>query len=223
MDDYIHHDYTLTKSKWKFRPLLLPQLKINFNFYINLQTSNLVVDQDLTTLLLITPGPSTPTYHTSAAVKLLRGSSSCDDIVRQAVGHAIAGTILDGDRRKLMELVVEEVRNKFRNQTSLPKSGIFYADLTIKANIYNISVGDDDYDDHHGMVPAADSSIGLLEKCEVDRDDHDVTSCSICMEDLGAAAASRLPCSHAFHGGCIQKWLYTSHYCPLCRYELPTQ
>ncbi|XVF85980.1 hypothetical protein PTKIN_Ptkin17bG0160500 [Pterospermum kingtungense] len=39
---------------------------------------------------------------------------------------------------------------------------------------------------------------------------------------VGFDAASRMPCSHTFHGNCIENWLKLSHYCPICRFEMPT-
>ncbi|KAK5776904.1 hypothetical protein PVK06_044869 [Gossypium arboreum] len=48
-------------------------------------------------------------------------------------------------------------------------------------------------------------------------------SCTICLEEIKVgSSASQMPCSHMFHSGCIEKWLKQSHYCPLCRFELPT-
>ncbi|EYU40221.1 hypothetical protein MIMGU_mgv1a020278mg, partial [Erythranthe guttata] len=64
-----------------------------------------------------------------------------------------------------------------------------------------------------------DSSImSSLKRVAVDSDQN--ISCSICLEDLEEALS--MPCSHVYHGDCIKKWLSISHYCPLCRFEMPT-
>ncbi|XP_015072159.1 E3 ubiquitin-protein ligase SDIR1-like [Solanum pennellii] len=73
-----------------------------------------------------------------------------------------------------------------------------------------------------GMVPASESSIELLEPMEADeRNSND--ECLVCLDELGEETdVLRLPCSHMFHAECITKWLQNSHYCPLCRFEMPT-
>lgn len=48
-------------------------------------------------------------------------------------------------------------------------------------------------------------------------------SCTICLEEFEAGSeALCMPCTHIFHAGCIVKWLNESHYCPVCRFEVPT-
>ncbi|KAF3791847.1 E3 ubiquitin-protein ligase [Nymphaea thermarum] len=43
-------------------------------------------------------------------------------------------------------------------------------------------------------------------------------TCAVCMEELGGGACGkRLPCSHAYHQGCILQWLVRESSCPLCR------
>ncbi|CAF2056275.1 unnamed protein product, partial [Brassica oleracea] len=46
--------------------------------------------------------------------------------------------------------------------------------------------------------------------------------CVICLEDYAIGAkVTKLDCGHKFGYECIRKWLKTSHYCPICRYDLP--
>ncbi|KAG9155398.1 hypothetical protein Leryth_017928 [Lithospermum erythrorhizon] len=50
-------------------------------------------------------------------------------------------------------------------------------------------------------------------------------SCPICLEeflDYGTSSLGCMPCNHIFHQQCIVGWLRKSHYCPLCRFEMPT-
>ncbi|KAL5759586.1 hypothetical protein ACOSP7_018104 [Xanthoceras sorbifolium] len=93
---------------------------------------------------------------------------------------------------------------------------------------------------NYGRVPASESSVKTLlkrvrveeaagdgEKQESNKklvsDDESQMNCSICMEQLwGGTYATAMPCSHVYHGDCIVQWLKQSHFCPLCRYEMPT-
>lgn len=47
--------------------------------------------------------------------------------------------------------------------------------------------------------------------------------CPICLEEtkLGEKL-TRLPCAHLYHPACLTHWLQSSPFCPVCRYELPT-
>ncbi|OMO59948.1 Zinc finger, RING-type [Corchorus capsularis] len=96
-------------------------------------------------------------------------------------------------------------------------------------------------ENYHGMVPADESSINntllnskviispLKVKVKVKvKESHDQQAedcCVVCLEQLAEVGSqvSQMPCSHQFHTACIQTWLNNSHYCPLCRYELPTR
>ncbi|CAL1359910.1 unnamed protein product [Linum trigynum] len=85
--------------------------------------------------------------------------------------------------------------------------------------------GIDDYDDGNcGMVGTAPEAVAELAAVEVRGGEE---NCVICLEELavvgvGSKAAVMMPCRHVFHEGCIVGWLKTSHYCPICRFEMPT-
>ncbi|XP_068329587.1 probable E3 ubiquitin-protein ligase RHC2A [Pyrus communis] len=84
-------------------------------------------------------------------------------------------------------------------------------------------IGDTDMDVEDGgdepqFVPASKSSIEELERTIVETS----TMCSICREEMMVGSeATRMPCSHLYHGDCIVKWLQRSRICPLCRYSMP--
>ncbi|KAK1628967.1 hypothetical protein QYE76_003282 [Lolium multiflorum] len=74
-----------------------------------------------------------------------------------------------------------------------------------------------------GAVPASGRAIEALP--ETTAGEAREKECSVCMEVFGEEGERlrRMPCLHAFHGGCISDWLRVSRLCPLCRYALPSQ
>ncbi|XP_049369618.1 NEP1-interacting protein 1-like [Solanum verrucosum] len=86
----------------------------------------------------------------------------------------------------------------------------------------------EDLSSQYGMVPASESSMqSLLKKMEIDAKNTKGDECMVCLEELVRKQADNeilsMPCSHMFHGECITKWLETSHYCPICRFEMPVE
>ncbi|KAK9013908.1 hypothetical protein V6N11_005083 [Hibiscus sabdariffa] len=75
---------------------------------------------------------------------------------------------------------------------------------------------------NYGMVASNESSVKkMLKRIRVENGDQE--NCMICLEQLKVEfEASRMPCGHNFHGDCIERWLKQSHYCPVCRFEMPT-
>ncbi|CAA3032735.1 probable E3 ubiquitin- ligase RHY1A [Olea europaea subsp. europaea] len=74
------------------------------------------------------------------------------------------------------------------------------------------------------MVPTSMDTIMSLQKKEMEykKDGTELESCTICLEDISmGSVVSTLPCRHVFHGDCISSWLKRSHYCPICRFEMP--
>ncbi|KAJ4850512.1 hypothetical protein Tsubulata_050266 [Turnera subulata] len=88
---------------------------------------------------------------------------------------------------------------------------------------------------NYGMKPTAEKAVIELKGVRLDHhqfqgnsrrgaeeeEEEEVIGCSICLESL-VDTASAMPCNHLFHTDCISKWLQTSHYCPICRFEMPT-
>lgn len=52
---------------------------------------------------------------------------------------------------------------------------------------------------------------------------NDAPQCYVCLEDFAIGEEIReLPCRHAFHAKCVDKWLlHSSRRCPTCRAEVP--
>ncbi|KAE8730585.1 hypothetical protein F3Y22_tig00002919pilonHSYRG00212 [Hibiscus syriacus] len=75
---------------------------------------------------------------------------------------------------------------------------------------------------NYGMAGATESSVKKMVK-RVKVEDGEKEECMVCLEELSVGfEASQMPCSHLFHCGCIERWLKQSHYCPICRFEMPT-
>ncbi|KAL7114666.1 hypothetical protein ACP275_04G136000 [Erythranthe tilingii] len=140
----------------------------------------------------------------------LRGMLDDYDLRRNLADHVLATTLASVDIDILAEgRVLDNI----------------YLDVLVDNQ--HIVFGEINDEQFNCMVPAVDSSImSSLKRVAVDSDQN--TSCSICLEDLSPGGdndfeeALSMPCSHVYHDYCIKKWLSTSHYCPLCRFEMPT-
>lgn len=54
--------------------------------------------------------------------------------------------------------------------------------------------------------------------------DPERRKCIICSVDLKSGEkATMLPCIHMFHSFCIQEWLRTKNFCPVCNYKLTNE
>ncbi|CAL9187309.1 unnamed protein product [Musa hybrid cultivar] len=73
-----------------------------------------------------------------------------------------------------------------------------------------------------GGVPASSDAVKELAAVKYQRGgDVREHSCMICYEEFDEGVeVMRMPCMHAFHGGCLTRWLESSHLCPLCRYAI---
>lgn len=75
-------------------------------------------------------------------------------------------------------------------------------------------------------VPTDPSTLLNLKRVKVEEimdNLNDEVCCSLCLENWAKEEQVMiLPCDHIFHVVCVEKWLNINHFCPLCRFELPT-
>ncbi|CAL9122404.1 unnamed protein product, partial [Musa textilis] len=78
-------------------------------------------------------------------------------------------------------------------------------------------------DGDFGGIPASTDAVKELAVVKYERGgDVREESCIICFEEFDEGVeVTRMPCKHAFHGGCLSRWLESSHVCPLCRHAIP--
>ncbi|PPS12804.1 hypothetical protein GOBAR_AA07828 [Gossypium barbadense] len=106
------------------------------------------------------------------------------------------------------QLIIASVVEQYHNDEILMRRALSESALEFESRNY-------------GMVPAKESLVNeMLKRIKVE--DEDIKVCIVCLEQLKVGAkAYRMPGSHIFHGDCIEKWLKQSHYCPICRFEMP--
>lgn len=76
-----------------------------------------------------------------------------------------------------------------------------------------------------GRPPAAKSVVENLPSVILTKEyvQENNVVCAVCKDDIFVEdKATRLPCSHHYHGECIVPWLNIRNTCPVCRFELPT-
>lgn len=209
---YYHTNYSITQKA--ARPTIFPHLQIKFNLSLNKEYANYLINSETGHRHL--PLPST---HRSATTALIVARDHISfDAVREAVGAAIGDSLRAYERRHAILLAWERLLGVLSPVQPLPKYVQLEFDMVVSTRYFYVhGERSDDDDGSSGMVPAAEEEIRMLEECDVAEEER---CCSICLEELGVAL--RMPCSHVFHRGCIKKWLRKSHYCPLCRYQMPT-
>ncbi|KAL1538871.1 hypothetical protein AAHA92_27563 [Salvia divinorum] len=126
--------------------------------------------------------------------------------VEGAVGDAFRDRLRGRECSRAIMLAWRQVPKIFTRRAEAGRYFLLHVDMKIRIRIWN-------------DVPAAASSLRLLEKCN--DEEEDLGCCCICVGEVDEAL--RMPCcSRAFHAECIEEWLRKSHYCPVCQFEMPT-
>ncbi|KAG6420438.1 hypothetical protein SASPL_116965 [Salvia splendens] len=208
----------------RFRPTRRDQLhRLRFNFSLNFETTNWSQPPNSTTLQIT----ERLSWKLNRHATIIVGESLPLDRAYAAVEAAIAGLMVDAERSVFVPVAIEfalrEAREKIPS-AGKPDYGTLYVDYEVNFDRRRqrwTDVVEGDGEDYLGLVPAADLSLEMLEGGhEADGE----SCCSICLEEFGGGGGRvlRMPCWHYFHGGCIERWLKSSHYCPLCRFVMPT-
>ncbi|KAL2510121.1 RING finger protein [Forsythia ovata] len=189
--------------------------KMNFHLEFNFQTIKRWMSYDDDSHILMEDlGPSTSTFtsvdfgavyedlkqHLLTNLVNYEPQNFKDDVVDAIIRHA--HTIACTDEKR--SLIISILRYVF-----------YFVDGTSLDSWLN---------DSPNMVPASMDVIISLPKKEMDYKDagDEIEGCMVCLEEIEAGlVVTTLPCSHIFHNFCISEWLKRSHYCPICRFEMP--
>lgn len=125
------------------------------------------------------------------------------------------------------ENMIKELFSRTRAMAKSMSPGhyVLFIDVDVYM-IYNFTIGESRMFNEilqRNMIPASNSSIKELKRKKLDDENSNSRCCTICLDEFSKRyKVTCMPCSHIFHGNCITKWLKTSHYCPVCRFEMPT-
>ncbi|KAL1538698.1 RING-type E3 ubiquitin transferase [Salvia divinorum] len=210
MDSEYSYRTNFRVTRKAVRPTVFPHLQINFSLSLYKEYNNFLVNFETGPRHL----PLPPMHRTATTASIIVREELSFYAVRDAIAGAIGGSLSGRERGLAVLLAWEELLLTLSPLDAFPMHVELDFDVDVRGRYWYVH---EEAGGEGGMVPAAEEGIRRLEECEAAREDG---CCSICLEELGAAL--RMPCSHVFHVGCIKEWLRKSHYCPLCRYEMPT-
>ncbi|XP_059650554.1 RING-H2 finger protein ATL22-like [Cornus florida] len=114
---------------------------------------------------------------------------------------------------RILKSAESMVKQNLREKKVLP--------MIVSIDVVACAEDEEEYTMELRQVPASDASVEALEKVKVENWGTGM-KCVICLEELLVGLeATRMPCSHVFHGDCILRWLRVSNFCPLCRFQMP--
>ncbi|KAL1567705.1 RING-type E3 ubiquitin transferase [Salvia divinorum] len=203
--DYCSRHITFQLTGAALRRSMLRLHRLKFNFFFRFEAKNWNLNPNSAAPEFTGEGPSRQSFI-SAAVTAQEAPSYED--TRQAIVEAVDDLLTNDERHRLVQIEWREACEKLPAAGNLTNEFKFVKlDFVVRVERRQIIVVD-------GLDPATEM---MLEKCEMDC----VSCCCICLEEFGGGGAVRMPCTHVFHGGCIERWLRNRRCCPLCRHEMP--
>ncbi|XWS57105.1 hypothetical protein CRYUN_Cryun09bG0142900 [Craigia yunnanensis] len=108
------------------------------------------------------------------------------------------------------KLVLESEKEKFESESRvgrIPRFTLCVKKFVRKEDDLEATAVELSIQEAPKPVPATKESIQALQKMRLE--DASTEECMICIE------ITSMPCSHLFHGHCIEEWLNTSHQVPI--------
>lgn len=185
-----------------------PYLSVHFNFNIHTKVWD-IQSNNRTVLIHSTFEDSTGSSQVILNLSDIMLYKRLDHAISNMLTHEFEdqrGSILDRTTRQLTRLMTITKSNYKCRRKVLGAC----VNVTLVINHFCDRALHASEELFNGMVPASKSSIK--------------NECIVCLSEINKESeALCMPCSHIFHGECIIRWLEKSHYCPLCRFAMPTE
>ncbi|PIN00808.1 Ubiquitin--protein ligase [Handroanthus impetiginosus] len=190
-----------------------PEFHIDFRISCRARVSNWELNQDSQSPHLL--GMSRlPTVKT--VIRLNFDQYSNQECARQLIDEEIKSWPLwDDGRQYLINFMLDKAEEVIKSMP--PSHNAVYLNIhVVPVHVYVFDEREAirsaieqsmEEGDQECMVPAADSVIESLESMKITLSLDDFGTCPVCLEE--------------FPRDCEAEWLRTSHYCPICRFEMP--
>ncbi|KAH7687454.1 Zinc finger RING/FYVE/PHD-type protein [Dioscorea alata] len=199
-----------------------PSLTIDLNFatytFSGLRNSSLGDSDEQ-------PLPSTTeTKRFMLDIRAFNQLFSAEQTINSMFRNTSAGAALSIERRRWMVSDFSDFMMYFVRDGGIC---VAYSEIFINLDVVEL-VQDEDLDEilqesfEDAELSACPASQALLESLVTEVfNDSEAVRCMICLEEFVAGTeVKRLPCSHVFHGDCIDGWFARRDSCPLCRFTL---
>ncbi|XP_060203089.1 uncharacterized protein LOC132631537 [Lycium barbarum] len=126
--------------------------------------------------------------------------------------------------RSFVDRIANEPYN--RNKKILPMRFFIsvFTDYFVEESSEDSSVWIPMNTEQFNTICAGNESVEDLEKVKIEETELGSDCvCVICMEKMEVGSeATKMPCSHVYHGNCLKNWLGVKRVCPICRFVFPS-